>query len=212
MDVNLEFFILCFSSLFTLINPIGLIPIFISITQDYTKKERDIIALKSVIFSFFILVLFGAIGEFIFSFYNITINGFRIAGGILLLKISFDMIESKRSRTKTTPKEEKEAEEKNEIAYTPLGIPLIAGPGSIASIMILSSESTNNNNIVSLIVALVLVLLITFLIFKISKNLSKRFGKLGLRILQRIMGLILMVISIEFILKGIKDSIQTWNF
>ena len=212
MDVNLEFFILCFSSLFTLINPIGLVPIFISITQDYTKKERDIIALKAVIFSFFILVLFGAIGEFIFSFYNITINGFRIAGGILLLKISFDMIESKRSRTKTTPKEEKEAEEKNEIAYTPLGIPLIAGPGSIASIMILSSESTNNNSIASLIVALVLVLLITFLIFKISKNLSKRFGKLGLRILQRIMGLILMVISIEFILKGIKDSIQTWNF
>ena len=212
MDVNLEFFILCFSSLFTLINPIGLVPIFISITQDYTKKERDIIALKAVIFSFFILVLFGAIGEFIFSFYNITMNGFRIAGGILLLKISFDMIESKRSRTKTTPKEEKEAEEKSEIAYTPLGIPLIAGPGSIASIMILSSESTNNNSIVSLIVALVLVLLITFLIFKISKSLSKRFGKLGLRILQRIMGVILMVISIEFILKGIKDSIQTWNF
>ena len=212
MDVNLEFFILCFSSLFTLINPIGLIPIFISITQDYTKQERDIIAFKAVIFSFFILVLFGAIGEFIFSFYNITMNGFRIAGGILLLKISFDMIESKRSRTKTTPKEEKEAEEKSEIAYTPLGIPLIAGPGSIASIMILSSESTNNNSIVSLIVALIIVLLITFLIFKISKSLSKRFGKLGLRILQRIMGLILMVISIEFILKGIKDSIQTWNF
>ena len=212
MDANLEFFILCFSSLFTLINPIGLVPIFISITQDYTKKERDIIALKAVIFSFFILVLFGVIGEFIFSFYNITMHGFRIAGGILLLKISFDMIESKRSRTKTTPKEEKEAEEKSEIAYTPLGIPLIAGPGSIASIMILSSESTNNNSIVSLIVALVLVLLITFLIFKISKSLSKRFGKLGLRILQRIMGLILMVISIEFILKGIKDSIQTWNF
>ena len=212
MDINLEFFILCFSSLFTLINPIGIVPIFISITQDYTKKERDIIAFKAVIFSFFILVLFGIIGEFIFSFYNITIHGFRIAGGILLLKISFDMIESKRSRTKTTPKEEKEAEEKSEIAYTPLGIPLIAGPGSIASMMILSSESTNNNKIMSLIFALILVLLITFLIFKISKYLSKRFGKLGLRIMQRIMGLILMVISIEFILKGIKDSIQTWNF
>ena len=212
MDINLEFFILCFSSLFTLINPIGIVPIFISITQDYTKKERDIIAFKAVIFSFVILVLFGIIGEFIFSFYNITIHGFRIAGGILLLKISFDMIESKRSRTKTTPKEEKEAEEKSEIAYTPLGIPLIAGPGSIASMMILSSESTNNNKIISLIFALILVLLITFLIFKISKYLSKKFGKLGLRIMQRIMGLILMVISIEFILKGIKDSIQTWNF
>jgi len=180
-------------------------------TEDCTKEERDIIALKAVIFSFFILVLFGIIGDFIFSFYNITIHGFRIAGGILLLKISFDMIESKRSRTKTTPREEKEAEEKNEIAYTPLAIPLIAGPGSIASIMILSSETRNNNNIISLFFALIFVLVITFLIFKISKFLSKRFGKLGLRIMQRIMGLILMVISIEFILKGIKDSIQNWN-
>ena len=210
--MNLDFFILCFSSLFTLINPIGIVPIFISITEGYTKRERDIIALKSVIFSFFILVLFGIIGDFIFSFYHITIHGFRIAGGILLLKISFDMIESKRSRTKTTPKEEKEAEEKNEIAYTPLGIPLIAGPGAIASIMILSSESTNNNDILLLLSSLVLVLFITFITFKISKILSKRFGKLGLRIMQRIMGLILMAISIEFILKGIKDSIENWEF
>ena len=201
-----------FSSLFTLINPIGIVPIFITITEGYTKKERDVIALKSVIFSFFILVLFGIIGDVIFKFYDITIHGFRIAGGILLLKISFDMIESKRSRTKTTPKEEKEAEEKNEIAYTPLAIPLIAGPGSIASMMILSSESTKNNSMITLFSALIIVLFITFLTFKISKILSKKFGKLGLRIMQRIMGLILMVISIEFILKGIKDSIQNWNF
>ena len=181
-------------------------------TEEYSKKERDIIAFKAIIFSFFILVLFGIIGEFIFSFYNITIHGFRIAGGILLLKISFDMIESKRSRTRTTPKEEKEAEEKDENAYTPLVIPLIAGPGSIASMMILSSESTTSNNIISLFIALVVVLLATFLIFKVSKFLSKKFGKSGLRILQRLMGLILMVISIEFILKGIRDSIHSWNF
>ena len=212
MNFDLEFFILCFSSLFTLINPIGIVPIFVAMTEEYSKKERDIIAFKAIIFSFFILVLFGIIGEFIFSFYNITIHGFRIAGGILLLKISFDMIESKRSRTRTTPKEEKEAEEKDEIAYTPLGIPLIAGPGSIASMMILSSESTTSNNIISLFIALVVVLLATFLIFKVSKFLSKKFGKSGLRILQRLMGLILMVISIEFILKGIRDSIHSWNF
>jgi len=212
MTIDLEFFILCFSSIFALVNPIGLVPIFLSITQDYNKKERDIIAFKAIVFSFFILVLFSLIGDFIFSFYNITIHGFRIAGGILLLKISFDMIESKRSRTKTTPKEEKEAEEKNEIAYTPLAIPLIAGPGSIASIMILSSESTTNSKKISLFFALFIVLITTFIILQLSKILSRRFGKLGLRIMQRIMGLILMVISIEFILKGIKDSIQTWGF
>jgi len=209
--MNMEFFILCFSSLFTLINPIGIVPIFIAMTEEYNKKERDAIAFKSVIFSFFILILFGVLGEFIFSFYNITIHGFRIAGGILLLKISFDMIESKRSRTRTTPMEEKAAEEKNEIAYTPLAIPLIAGPGSIASIMILSSESSHWNHKITLFLALGTVLSITFLTLKLSKYLTKTFGRSGLRIMQRIMGLILMVISIEFILKGIKDSIQNWN-
>jgi len=209
--MNTEFFILCFSSLFTLINPIGIVPIFIAMTDEYSKKERDIIAFKSVLFAFFILILFGVLGEFIFSFYNITIHGFRIAGGILLLKISFDMIESKRSRTRTTPMEEKAAEEKNEIAYTPLAIPLIAGPGSIASIMILSSESSHWNHKITLFLALGTVLLITFLTLKLSKYLTTTFGRSGLRIMQRIMGLILMVISIEFILKGIKDSIQNWN-
>ena len=209
--MNTEFFILCFSSLFTLINPIGIVPIFIAMTDEYSKKERDVIAFKSVLFAFCILILFGVIGEFIFSFYNITIHGFRIAGGMLLLKISFDMIESKRSRTRTTPMEEKAAEEKNEIAYTPLAIPLIAGPGSIASIMILSSESSNWNAKITLFVSLGTVLLITFLTLKLSKYLTKTFGRAGLRIMQRIMGLILMVISIEFILKGIKDSILNWN-
>jgi len=209
--MNLEFFILCFSSLFALINPIGIVPIYLSITQDYNKRERDKIAIKAILFSFLVLSLFALIGDFIFSFYNITIHGFRIAGGILLLKISFDMIESKRSRSRTTPSEELEAEEKNDIAYTPLSIPLIAGPGSIASIMILSSEAKNTIDKLTLFATLIIVLIITFFIFKVSKNLSKNFGKLGLRILQRIMGLILMVISIEFILKGIKNSIENWN-
>ena len=123
------------------------------------------------------------------------------------------MVESKRSRTKTTPAEEKEAEDKKEVAYTPLGIPLIAGPGSIASIMILYSETNGDINYkVHLFLALACVLLITLLIFRISKYLSKTFGKSGLRIMQRIMGLILMVISIEFIFQGVESIVTKWNF
>jgi len=214
MDINLdlEFFILCFSSLFALINPIGNVPIFITLTENYNQKERNKIALKAIIFSFFVLIMFAQIGDLIFSFYGITIHAFRIAGGILLFKISLDMVESKRSRTKTTPSEMEEAEEKNEIAYTPIGIPLIAGPGSIASIMILSSEAKNFLDKTTLFATLAIVLIITYIIFKLSKVLSNYFGKSGLRIMQRIMGLILLVISIEFILKGIHDTIITWSF
>ena len=211
MDIDLKFFILCFSSLFALINPIGIVPIFISITEEYTEQEKNKIAFKAVIFAFFILIIFSLIGELIFTFYGITIDAFRVAGGIILFKISLDMIESKRSRTRTTPMEEKEAEEKNEIAYNPLGVPLIAGPGSIASVMILSSESSEFIQRISLFFALGLVLLITLLIFKLSKYLSKTFGRSGLRIMQRVMGLILMVISIEFIFKGVEQIILSWN-
>ena len=210
-NIDIEFFVLCFSSLFALINPIGIVPIFISITEDYSKQERDKISAKSIIFAFAVLIIFALIGELIFSFYGITIHAFRIAGGILLFIISLDMVESKRTRTRTTPREEKEAENKEDIAYTPLGVPLIAGPGSIASIMILYSESISFNQKITLFSALTLVLLITFIIFRLSKLLSKKFGKSGLRIMQRIMGFILMVISVEFILKGIKNTIQSWN-
>ncbi len=211
MNFNIEFFILCVSSLFTVVDPLGNVPIFISMTQDYSPKERNIISLKAIFFSFIVLILFALLGEFIFSFYNITIHSFRIAGGLLLFKISLDMLESKRSRTKTTPKEEKEAEEKDAIAFTPLAIPLIAGPGSIATVMILASESNSNNDNFAIFFALTLVLLITLLIFRISDIISKRLGRSGLRIMKRLMGLILMVISIEFILKGVKDSILNWG-
>ena len=211
MNFNIEFFILCISSLFTVLDPLGNVPIFISMTQDYSQKERNLISLKAIFFSFIVLTLFALIGEFIFSFYNITIHSFRIAGGLLLFKISLDMVESKRSRTKTTPKEEKEAEEKEAIAFTPLAIPLIAGPGSIATIMILASESKNNNDNFAIFFALAIVLFITLLIFRISDILSNRLGRSGLRIMKRLMGLILMVISIEFILKGVRDSILNWG-
>ena len=139
MNFNIEFFILCVSSLFTVVDPLGNVPIFISMTQDYSHKERNIISLKAIFFSFIVLILFALLGEFIFSFYNITIHSFRIAGGLLLFKISLDMLESKRSRTKTTPKEEKEAEEKDAIAFTPLSIPLKSS--LIASLTALGSST-----------------------------------------------------------------------
>ncbi len=91
-NINLEFFILCFSSLFSLINPIGIVPIFISITENYTQHDRNKIALKAVCFSFILLIIFSLIGDLIFLFYGITIHAFRIAGGIILFKISLDMV------------------------------------------------------------------------------------------------------------------------
>ena len=206
---NIEFFILCFSALFTLVNPIGLVPIFLSMTENCTSNEKGSIAFRAVIFSTCLLILFALIGELIFSLYGITITAFKIGGGILLCKISLDMLESKRTRTKITPKETKEAEGKTEIAYTPLGIPLIAGPGSIASIMILYAQSININQKSILFVTLILVMILTLLILVISRPIASRLGTTGMRVLQRIMGIFLMAIAVEFILSGIKLFISS---
>ena len=139
--MELSFFLLTFSSLFTLVNPIGIVPIVLSLTEHLNAKEYNRIIGKGSILACFILLLFALMGKLIFSFYGITVYAFKIAGGILFLKIGMNMLEVKVSRTKSTPKESKEATEIEDIGLTPIGIPLIAGPGAITSVMILSAQA-----------------------------------------------------------------------
>ena len=143
MNNDLAFFIVSFSTLFTLINPIGIMPIVLSLTENTDSKAYHKIIIKATLFAGIILMIFALMGKLIFSFYGITIYAFKIAGGILFLRIGINMLEAKVSRTKSTPKESKEAIENDDIALTPIGIPIIAGPGAITSVMILASETSN---------------------------------------------------------------------
>ena len=121
---------------------------------------------------------------------------------ILFFRMGMNMLEAKVSRTRSTPKEELEAETKEDISYTPIGMPIIAGPGSISSVMILSSEASNWDQKLILIVIIGIVMCITYSIFITADNLTKQYGTTGLRITQRIMGIILMVIAVETIISG----------
>ena len=201
--INISFFLLTFSSLFTLINPIGITPILLSITKDLDDNEYTKIIKKGIIVAYLILFIFSLMGSLIFEFYAITINAFMIAGGILFFRSSIDMIEAKVPRSSSTPKETEEAEEKEDISITPIGIPLIAGPGAITSVMLLSSQAINTLDKLILHLNIILTLLITFVILLLGKKISKNIGTTGIRIIQRIMGLILLVISIQFIINGI---------
>ena len=134
-----SFFILAFTTLFTLINPIGLAPVYLSLVDSFNLKEKQQIAIKGSATAFIILIIFSVLGDVIFSFYGITIYAFKIAGGILFFRTGIQMLEARISRSRSTPKEEEEAINKDDIAYPPIGIPLIAGPGAITSVMILSS-------------------------------------------------------------------------
>ena len=210
MNEMATFSILAFSTLFTLINPIGLTAVYLSIVEHYEAKERNRIALKGTITAFIILIIFSLVGDIIFSFYRITISAFKIAGGILFFRTGIQMLEARVSRSRSTPKEEEEAETKEDIAYTPIGIPLIAGPGAITSVMILSSETPEWKMRLVLFGVITLVLILTYIIFQGADYLTQRFGTTGLRIIQRIMGLILMVIAVQFVIDGVGTVLKDW--
>jgi len=207
-QINYSFFILTFSSLFTLLNPIGITPILLSLTENMSDSEYISIVKKGIFTAFFILILFSFMGDLIFKFYGITINAFMIAGGIIFFRNSLDMIEAKVSRASSTPQEEEEAENKNDIGITPIGIPIIAGPGAITSVMLLSSQTSNFSEKILLHFNIIITLLLTYFILLLGKKISKKIGTTGIRIIQRIMGLVLMVISIQFIINGILPLIN----
>ena len=202
-QINYSFFILTFSSLFTLLNPIGITPILLSLTENMSDSDYISIVKKGIFTAFFILIVFSFMGDLIFKFYGITINAFMIAGGIIFFRNSLDMIEAKVSRASSTPQEEEEAENKNDIGITPIGIPIIAGPGAITSVMLLSSQTSNLSEKILLHFNIFITLLLTYFILLLGKKISKKIGTTGIRIIQRIMGLVLMVISIQFIINGI---------
>ena len=209
IDIELiRFFIIAFTSLFALVNPIGFSPMFISLVDDMPSEQKKQIALKGVLTAGLTLTTFLFIGEFIFQFFGITIEAFKIAGGILFMRSSFNLIEVKKSRTRTTPSEEENAMNKNDIAYTPIGIPLIAGPGSITSIMVLSTSNPDIKYKLCLFTVILLTMLITLLILRMSSKITQKIGTSGLRIIQRMMGIILLTISVQFIIDGVETIIK----
>ena len=177
-------------------------------TQNLTRLERTQINKQGLISAGMILLLFAFVGDYIFSIYDVTIEAFKIAGGIIFFRIGLTNLESKVSRIKSTPMEEKEALLKDGFAFTPFAIPLIAGPGSISSSMILANSINTFVEKIVFIFSLFLTLFISYLIFQMAGRITRTLGTIGIRILQRIMGLLLCVIAIQFISDGILNTFK----
>jgi len=209
-NINISFFIISFSSLFALVNPLGISPIILSITEGMSAREYNSTIKKGIIFATILLLLFACMGELIFKFYGITIHAFKIAGGILFFRTGIDMLYAKTSRTRTTPQETLEAAEIEDISIAPIGIPIIAGPGAITSVILLSNQAITIYERIFFYFNIILVLSITYFLLKVAKKISHRFGMTGIRIIQRIMGLILMVLAVQFIINGINPIVEKW--
>ncbi len=198
------FLIKSFITLFTIIDPIGGAPFFMSITAEYSEEERRQIALRASLTAFITLLVFLWIGKYLLSFFQISISSFKIAGGILLFLIAIEMLFGKTTQVKTTERERLRVKEKEDVSIVPLGIPYLAGPGAITTTIILG-ETSGIILKLALSVVIFLVLLITFLIFSNSSRISKLLGELGTKAVVRILGLLLASIAIEYITTGLKE-------
>lgn len=213
MDTLLPFALLCFTSFFTLTNPLGTMPVFLTMTNGMNDDERKTIVRRATIVSFITLMVFTFSGQFLFKFFGISTNGFRIAGGIIIFTIGFDMLQARYSKAKLKDDEVKTYV--NDISITPLAIPMLCGPGAIANGIMLMEDANTLIKKILLVSVIASVYFITFLILRASTRLNKYMGETGNNVMMRLMGLILMVIAVECFVSGFKpimiDILQQAN-
>jgi multiple antibiotic resistance protein len=196
------FALLCFSSLLAIINPLSAAPMYLALTEGYTPEHRRSTLRSGILTAFLVLVVFALLGGTIFQLFGITIDAFRIAGGIIFFGIGMDMLQAKRARGKTTEEEEAEGLRKEEVGITPLGIPMITGPGAITTVMVLMTQATTAVRVSIVFAAVVVVLAIAWLALAAAPRLLRFFGQTGLNVMTRIMGLLVTVIAVQFIVDG----------
>lgn len=196
-----EFGIIVFTSFFTLINPLGVMPVFMSMTTEFEAKRRRNTAVKATIFSFFILLVFALTGQLIFKFFSISVESLRIVGGIIFFMMGYDMLQARLVRTKMDEKQE--ISYANDIAVTPLAIPMICGPGAITNSIVLMEDAQDFTQKVILIAGIIVVLLLTLILLLSAGKIIKFLGETGNKIMLRLMGLIVMVIAVEFFFSGL---------
>ena len=202
MESLLPFFLLCFTSFFTLTNPLGTMPVFLTMTNGMGEEQRRVIVRRATIVSFLTLMVFTFSGQFLFKFFGISTNGFRIAGGIIIFTIGFDMLQARYTPMKL--KDEEIKTYADDISITPLGIPMLCGPGAIANAIVLMQDAHSFEMKGVLIGTIALIYFLTFLILRASTRLVNLLGETGNNVMMRLMGLILMVIAVECFVSGMK--------
>jgi multiple antibiotic resistance protein len=200
-----RFSVLALSSIFFLVDPFAAIPSFIAITAGTDSKRRRRMAIKASLTCFIVLTSFALAGRLIFRMFGITLPAFEIAGGLILLLIGIDMLEAKRSPTQEASDEAAEAAAKEDAGIVPLGIPMLAGPGAISSVMVLVGSSPTAWQMLAILLAIGITALASFGVLNGADRIRRLLGETGIRILVRIMGLLLMALAVQFFVNGLSD-------
>lgn len=189
--------------LFIIVDPLACIPIFLAITTSKSKTERRMLARRSCFIAFIVLVFFIVAGNAILSYLGIAMSTIQICGGILLFIIALEFLRGKATTTETSTLEERLAEEKEDVSVTPLAIPLLAGPGAIATTFVFAGKTNSMLAYATLIAGLALVFFAVYACLYWADNIAGLFGELGMKIITRIMGFILAFIAVQYVVDGI---------
>lgn len=197
------FFVFAFSSLFAIVNPFSTAFVFVTITQNDSEKKKMMMAKKACLTSFFVMVFFVLAGDFVLKFFSITVESLRIAGGIFVAYIGFMMLNHGTLQKGATPEHMKEHIKKPDVSIVPLSIPFISGPGTISTLLLLTSQNHTPSSLTIILLSVLMVIVLTYYILLNAKYLSRYLGSSGTKILEKLMGLIILTVGVQFILSGI---------
>lgn len=195
-------YITAFVTLFVVIDPIGLVPLFMALTNGMAPAHRRRVGWRAITVAFFLLTLFGLAGEKILTGIGISLSAFRIAGGILLLLTAFDMLFERR----TERREGQTAPEADDPSVFPLAIPLLAGPGALASMILLTGDSNDWGHVALIVLVMAVVLASAAALFELATPLGRLLGRTGTMVVTRLLGMLLAALSVQFIIDGLKGS------
>ncbi len=202
--IDLQYFVPAFVTLFVVMDPIGLTPVFLALTQGMNRHQRRVIAIRATAVSGGILLLFAFLGEDVLGFLGISMAAFRISGGILLLLTALDMLFERRTKRRKDQSEQN-IEAEDDPSVFPLAMPLMAGPGAIATMILLSGQGEGYSGTLLALVVMVTVLMITFVLFFAANLLEHVLRETGITVLTRVLGMLLAALAVQFVLDGLKD-------
>lgn len=209
MDLN--YAVYSFVALFLIVDAVGNVPIFLALLEPFKSSDRDVMIRKAVAIAAVVLLIFTIAGNHIFSALGIEIYSFKIAGGILLLIISIEMLFGRKSRTESSAEEEDDARRKEDIAITPMAVPLLTGPGAITTGIVLFNSAKSTADQLLLILDIMLVFLVSYIILIKSRAVFDLLGATGTKVVVRLMGLLLSSIAVQFITTGVAEAVKAWK-
>jgi multiple antibiotic resistance protein len=203
VNENLGFFIYVFSSIFVVVSPISGVVTFISLTSKMTRKEKNDVAKKAVVLACIIALSFAITGSMILKLFSISVDSLRVAGGLLLFSIAFDMMHAKVSRESITEEEISQSQEREDIWVFPIGLPLLTGPGTISTVIVLMGVADGVQQKAIVLISIISTFILCLFIFLFSRRIHKFIGYNGMLVFTRLMGLLLAALAVDLTATGI---------